>query len=131
MALLFSRPVILNGCAARFARRAAKLSRRCDIEKIIKIVLFNINFEKVKREKCSRVLTNLFSREFIGLQSKSSVISEKLELVVSYTKVQFVVELKTNTHAFPVQVREVSRVSCSLCSLVPKSPAPTSRWLKN
>jgi hypothetical protein len=28
-----SRPVILNGCAARFARRAAKLSRRCDIEK--------------------------------------------------------------------------------------------------
>jgi hypothetical protein len=93
-----SRAVILNGCAA-------KLSRRCDIEKVIKIVSFNINFEKGIREKCSRALTNIFSRGFIGLKSKSSVISEKLVLVVSYTKVQFVVELRTNTHAFPVQVR--------------------------
>jgi hypothetical protein len=42
-------PVILNGCAARFARSAAKLSRRCHIEKIIKTVLFNINFEKGTR----------------------------------------------------------------------------------
>jgi hypothetical protein len=122
--------VILNGCAARFARSVAELSRRCNIEKIIKIVLFNTNFEKGTREKCSRALTNLFSRGFIGFQSKSSVISEKLEFVVSYTKVQFVVELRTNTHVFPVQVRVVSRVSCSLCSLVPKSPARTSRWLK-
>jgi hypothetical protein len=63
--------VILNGCAVRFARRAAKLSRRCDIEKIIKIVLSNINFEKGTREKCSRDLTNVFSRGFTGLQSKS------------------------------------------------------------
>jgi hypothetical protein len=55
--------VILDGCAARFARR--------DIEKIIKIVSFNINFEKGTREKCSRALTDLFSRGFIGLQSKS------------------------------------------------------------
>jgi hypothetical protein len=78
--------VILNECAARFARRAAKLSRWCDIEKIIKIVSFNINFEKTTREKYSRALTNLYSRGYIGLQSKSSVISEKLELVVSYTK---------------------------------------------
>jgi hypothetical protein len=61
------RAVILNGCAARFARRAAKLSRRCDIEKIFKIVPFNFNFEKGTREKCSRALTNLFSRGFIGL----------------------------------------------------------------
>jgi hypothetical protein len=45
-----STPVILNGCAARFARRAAKLSRHCDIEKIIKIVSFNINFQKGTRE---------------------------------------------------------------------------------
>jgi hypothetical protein len=75
--------VILNGCATRFTRRAAKLSRRCDIENIIKIVSFNINFEKGTREKCSRALTNLFSRGFIGLQSKSSLISEKLELVIS------------------------------------------------
>jgi hypothetical protein len=96
------RPVILNGCAARFARRAAKLSRGCDIEKIIKIVPFNINFEKGTRGKCSRALINLFSRRFIGLQSKSSVISEKLELVVSYTKVHFMVELSKNT-----------RISCS------------------
>jgi Txe/YoeB family toxin of Txe-Axe toxin-antitoxin module len=44
-----------------------KLSRR-NIEKIIKIVSFNNNFEKGKREKCSRALTNLFSRRFIGLQ---------------------------------------------------------------
>jgi hypothetical protein len=123
--------VILNGCAARFARRAAKLSRRCDILNTIKIVSFNINFEKGTREKCSRSLTNLFSRGFIGLQSTGSVIIEKFELVVSYIKVQFVVELRTNTHAFPVQVREVSRVSCSLSSLMPKSPARTSRWLKS
>jgi hypothetical protein len=54
--------VILNGCAARFARHATTLSRHCDIEKLIKIVSFNINFEKVTREKCSRALTNLFSR---------------------------------------------------------------------
>jgi hypothetical protein len=53
-----SRPVILNGCAARFARRAAKLSRRSHIEKIIKTISFNINFEKGTREKCS----HLFSR---------------------------------------------------------------------
>jgi hypothetical protein len=52
--------------------------------------------------------------------------SEKLELVVSYTKVQFVVELR----AFSVQVREVTCISCS-CSLVPKSPARTSRGLKS
>jgi hypothetical protein len=104
--------VILHGCAARFARRAAKLSRRCDIDKIIKTVSFNINFEKGTREKCSRALTNVFSRGIIGLQSKSSVISEKLEVVVCYTKVQFVVELRTNAHAFPVQVRVISRVSC-------------------
>jgi hypothetical protein len=58
----FSRAVILNGCAARFARRAAKLSRRCHTEKIIKTVSFNINFEKGTREKCSRALPNLFSR---------------------------------------------------------------------
>jgi hypothetical protein len=96
--------VIVNGCAARFARRAAKLSRRCDIEKTIKIISFNINFEKGTREKCTRALTNLFSRAFIGVQSKSSVISEKLELVVSYIKVQFVVELRTNKH---------TRISCS------------------
>jgi hypothetical protein len=126
-----SRSVILNGYAARFARRAAKLSRRCDIEKIIKILSFNFNFEKGTGEKCSRALTNLFSGGFIGLQSKISVINKKLELVVSYTKVQFVVELRTNTHAFPVQVRVVSRSSCSLCSLVPKSTARTSRWLKS
>jgi hypothetical protein len=63
--------VILNGCAARFARCAAKLSRRCDIEKIIKIVSLNINFEKGTREKCSGALKNVFSRGFIGLQSKS------------------------------------------------------------
>jgi hypothetical protein len=63
--------VILNGCAARFARCATKLSRHCDIEKVIKIVSFNINFEKGTTEKCSRALTNLFSRGFIGLQSKS------------------------------------------------------------
>jgi hypothetical protein len=55
--------VILNRCAA-------KLSRCCDIEKTIKIVSFNINFEKGTSEKCSRDLTNLFSRIFIGLQSK-------------------------------------------------------------
>jgi hypothetical protein len=55
------RAVYLNGCAA-------KLSRRCDIEKIIKIVSFNINFGKGTREKCSRALTNLFSRGFIVLQ---------------------------------------------------------------
>jgi hypothetical protein len=126
-----STSVILNWCAARLARRAAKVSRRCDIENIIKIVLFNINFEKGTREKCLGALTNVFSRGFIGLQSKSSVISEKLKFVVSYTKVQSVVELRTNTHAFPLQVRVVSRVSCSLCSLVPKSPARTSRWLKS
>jgi hypothetical protein len=65
------RAAILNGCAARFARCAAKLSRRCDIEKIIKIVLLNINFENGTGEKCSRALTNLFSRIFIGLQLKS------------------------------------------------------------
>jgi hypothetical protein len=123
--------VILKGCAARFARRAAKLSRRCNIENVIKIVSLNINFEKRTREKCSRALTNLFSSGFIGVQSKSSVISEKLELVVSYTKVQFVVKLRTNTHAFPVQVREVPRISCSLCSLMPKSPARTTRWLES
>jgi hypothetical protein len=75
------RSVILNGCAARFSRRATKLSRRCDIEKIIKIVSFNINFKKGTRGKCSRALTNLFSRGFIGLQSKSSVINEKREVV--------------------------------------------------
>jgi hypothetical protein len=69
--------VILNGCtaarqcAARFARRAAKLSRRFDIEKIIKIILFNINFEKGTREKYSRALTNLFSRGFIGFTIKA------------------------------------------------------------
>jgi hypothetical protein len=97
------------------------------LKKTITIVSFNINFEKGTREKCSRALTKLFSRGFIGLQSKSSVISEKLEVVVSCTKVQFVVELR----AFPVQVREVTRISCSLCSLVPKSPARTSRWLKS
>jgi hypothetical protein len=63
--------VILNGCAARFARYAAKLLRRCDIEKIIKIVSLNIHFEKGTREICARALTFLFSRGFIGLQSKS------------------------------------------------------------
>jgi hypothetical protein len=63
--------VILNGCAARFARCAAKLSRHCDIEKIIKIGSLNINFEKGTRGKSSRASTNLFSRGFIGLQSKS------------------------------------------------------------
>jgi hypothetical protein len=63
--------VILSGCAARFTRRAAKFSRRFDIEKIIKIVSFNIKFEKGTREKCPRASTNLFSRGFIGLQSKS------------------------------------------------------------
>jgi hypothetical protein len=57
------------------------------LKKIIKIVSLNINFEKGTREKCSRALTNLFYGGLIGLQSKSSVISEKLELVVSYTKV--------------------------------------------
>jgi CRP-like cAMP-binding protein len=62
--------VILNGCAARFARRSAKLSRRRDIEKIIKIVSFNIDFEKGMREKFSRALTNLFSRGFIGLNQR-------------------------------------------------------------
>jgi hypothetical protein len=35
------------------------------------MVSFNINFEKGTREKCSRALTNLFSRGFTGLQSKS------------------------------------------------------------
>jgi hypothetical protein len=68
---LDSKAVILNGWAARFARRAAKLSRRFHIKKIIKTVSFNINFEKGTREKCSRALPNLFSRRFIGLQSKS------------------------------------------------------------
>jgi hypothetical protein len=68
------------------------------LKNIIKIVLFNINFEKGTREKCSRAVTNLFSRGFIGLQSKSLVISKELKLVVSYRKVQFVVELRT----FPV-----------------------------
>jgi hypothetical protein len=57
-------------CVARFARRAAKLSRRCDVEKTIKIVSVNINFEKGTREKCSRALTNLFSRGFIGLNQR-------------------------------------------------------------
>jgi hypothetical protein len=91
------------------------------LKKIFKIVSLNINFEKGTRENCSRALINLFSGGFIGLQTKSCVIREKLELVVSYAKVQFVVELRTNTHAYPVQVREVSRVSCSSCSLVPKA----------
>jgi hypothetical protein len=65
------------------------------------------------------------------LTIKEFSISEKLELVVSYTEVQFVVELRTNTHAFPVQVRVVPRISCSLCLLVPKGPARTCRWLKS
>jgi hypothetical protein len=37
----------------------------------MKRVSFNINFEKGIREKCSRALTTLFSRGFIGLQSKN------------------------------------------------------------
>jgi hypothetical protein len=41
------------------------------METIIKIVSFNITFEKGTREICSRALTDLFSSGFIGLQSKS------------------------------------------------------------
>jgi hypothetical protein len=40
-----------------------------------------------------------------------------------------VVNLRINTRAFRIQVRELTCVSCSSCSLVPKSPARTSRWL--
>jgi hypothetical protein len=70
---------------------------------LISCVIWQINIRRRSYQtKFSRALTNLFSRGFIGLQSKSSVISEKLEFVVSYTKVQFVVELRTNT-----------RISCS------------------
>jgi hypothetical protein len=78
-----------------------------------------------------KIFNKFIFQRIYCLQSKSSVNIEKFELVVSYTKVQFVVELRTKTHAFPIQVREISRVSCSSCSLVPKSPARTSRWLKS
>jgi hypothetical protein len=55
--------------------------------------------------------------------TSKELISKKLELVVSYTEVQFVVELRANTHAVPVQVRVASRVSCSLCSFSAEKPS--------
>jgi hypothetical protein len=54
-----STSVILSGCAARFARRTAKVSRPCHIEKIIKTVSFNINFEK-EQEKNVQELYQIY-----------------------------------------------------------------------
>jgi hypothetical protein len=65
-----NRAVILNVCAARFARRAAKLSRSCHIEKIIKTVPFNINFEKGTREKFSSVYQIYFPDDLLAYSQR-------------------------------------------------------------
>lgn len=75
-------------------------------------------FLKKEQEINLQELKTYFKRNLLAytLQQKIWVISDKLQLEASYTKVEFVVELKTNTYAFPVQVR-VSHTSCFLCLL--------------